>query len=339
MTKPALPEHSVLGTLIIPVAEVLVQRGIDANDVIAGLGIDPTNISNPEYRVPADVYLELMHNCEALTGDEAFGLYCAEALQPQVLHGLGLGWLASDTVYDGLRRLARFARLVASISDLHLEEQDDLVHLHLRRTVELDNFAYPGRDYGIGMVARMCRLNLGQYLTPVSIEMERPTPQNPALWESMLGTRVKFEKDRTCMTWSRSDIEHEVVTGDPALARVNDEQAEALIQSYTNNSLARQVVDKIIQRLPDGPPGQDIIASDLAVSNRTLQRKLKDEGVNFSELLQDCRMQLAKKYLRQGHKSVVETAYTLGFAEPSAFSRAFKRWTGRTPAEYRDSID
>ena len=92
-------------------------------------------------------------------------------------------------------------------------------------------------------------------------------------------------------------------------------------------------------RLPDGPPSQDLIAGDLAMSNRTLQRKLKDEDVNFSDLLQDCRMRLAKKYLRQDGKSIVEVSYTLGFAEPSAFSRAFKRWTDQTPAQYRDGSE
>ncbi len=337
MSSSSIPKHSVLGTVIIPVAETLQQRGIDASDVVGSVGIAPGDLANPEYRVSIYDFNELMRQCVELTGDEAIGLYCAEAMQPQVLHGLGLGWLASDTVYDGLRRLVRFARLIESAAELHLEEQDDLVHLHWHPVMEPENHVYAGRDFGVSMVARMCALNLGQYLTPVRIEIERPTPKEPNRWESMLGSHVIFESERTCMSWSRADIEHQIITGDPALARVNDEQAEALINSYINDSLSRQVVDKIIQRLPDGPPGQDRIANDLCMSSRTLQRKLKDEGANFSELLQDCRMQLAKKYLRQGKKSVVETSYTLGFAEPSTFSRAFKRWTGQTPAQYRDS--
>ncbi|MEH6637632.1 MAG: AraC family transcriptional regulator [Halioglobus sp.] len=338
MSASSIPKHSILGTLILPMAEILRQRGIEPEEVIRGVGIAPSDLANPEYRVSLKEFNELMRQCVELTGDEAIGLYCAEAMQPQVLHGLGLGWLASDTVYDGLRRLVRFSKLISSVSELHLEEQGDLVHLHLQRIMEPENYVFAGRDYGLSMVARMCSLNLGQYLTPVRIEIERPAPVEPARWESMLGAHVTFESDRTCMSWYRSDIEHQIVTGDPALARVNDEQAEALIRSFTDDSLSRLVVEKIIRRLPDGPPGQDLIAGDLFMSNRTLQRKLKEEGVNFSELLQDCRMQLAKKYLLQGNKSVVETSYTLGFAEPSAFSRAFKRWTGQSPAQYRDAV-
>ena len=72
------------------------------------------------------------------------------------------------------------------------------------------------------------------------------------------------------------------------------------------------------------------------MSNRTLQRKLKEEGVSFSHILQESRIQLAKSYLRQPNRSVIEVCYLLGFSEPSAFSRAFKRWTGDSPASYRD---
>ena len=77
-------------------------------------------------------------------------------------------------------------------------------------------------------------------------------------------------------------------------------------------------------------------AEALHISNRTLQRRLKSEGTSFMDLLQDTRLQLARKYLRQRSRSVVETSYLLGFSEPSTFSRAFKRWTGMAPAEFRD---
>ena len=96
-------------------------------------------------------------------------------------------------------------------------------------------------------------------------------------------------------------------------------------------------MDKIIEHLPDGPPNQQQIAQALHVSNRTLQRKLKNEGTSFMDLLQDTRLQLARKYLSHPNRSIVETAYMLGFSEPSTFSRAFKRWTGVAPADFRDS--
>ena len=174
---------------------------------------------------------------------------------------------------------------------------------------------------------------------PVQIQIERPQPREPERWEYMLSSRIEFDCVTTRISWSRADIMEPLVTGDPALARVNDEQTQAYLNSFMSRSTSREVVDKIVEKLPDGPPNQQQIASALHVSNRTLQRKLKDEGTSFMDLLQDTRLQLARKYLRQPSRSVVETSYLLGFSEPSTFSRAFKRWTGVAPAEFRDAAE
>ncbi len=329
-------EHSLLATFILPVAKALRQQGIEPLEIIESVGIDAAKAANPDWRVSHQAFNALMGRCVELTGDEAFGLLAAEQLAPQVLHGLGLAWLASDTVYDGLRRLVRFGKLVSTSVNLRLEEEGDLVNVYLGRNMEMDNFVYAGRDYGVGMIVRMCHLTLGEFLAPVRIEIERPTPDEPERWEYMLSTRVEFEAETTRICWSRSDILEPLVTGDPALARVNDDQTQAYLDSFLAQTTSREVVDKIVERLPDGPPSQQQIADAMHVSNRTLQRKLKDEGTSFMDLLQDTRLQLARKYLRQPNRSVVETAYLLGFSEPSTFSRAFKRWTGVAPVEFRD---
>jgi AraC-like DNA-binding protein len=339
MTSPSSLQHSMLSTLILPVTQALRQRGIDALEVLDEVGIDAGKLVNPDWRIPHVTFNTLMGRSVELTGDEAFGLYAAEQLRPQVLHGLGLAWLASDTVFDGLQRMVRFGKLMSTSTDLDLREEADLVHLYMGRNQELDNFVHAGRDYGVGFIVRMCNLTLGEFLAPVQIQIERPRPLEPQRWEYMLSSRVEFESEITRISWSRADIMEPLITGDPALARVNDEQTLTYLNSFLAQSTSRDVVDKIVEKLPDGPPNQQQIADALHVSNRTLQRKLKNEGTSFMDLLQDTRLQLARKYLRQRSRSVVETSYLLGFSEPSTFSRAFKRWTGVAPAEFRDSPD
>ena len=93
----------------------------------------------------------------------------------------------------------------------------------------------------------------------------------------------------------------------------------------------------IIERLPDGTPSQGNIAELLHVSMRSLQRRLNNENTNFKELLEGTRHELALRYIREQHRTIGEITYLLGFSEPSNFSRAFRRWTGMSPAEYRES--
>jgi AraC-like DNA-binding protein len=327
----------MLATFVMPVAQALRQLGADPLEVMEAVGIDLAKAANPDWRLSQEAFYELMARSVAETGEEAFGLVAAELLQPQALHGLGLAWLASDTVYDGLRRLVRFGHIVSTGVTLSLAEEGALVHLGLEDDMGVTEGVYPGRDYAVGIITRMCRLTVGDFLAPVIIGIARPPPRQPERWEYMLASRVAFGSDTTRVTWSRSDIEEPLATGDPVLARINDSQVQAYLDSCTLQSTSREVVDKIVERLPDGPPSQQQIAEALHVSNRTLQRKLREEGNTFKNLLQDARLQLAREYLGQPNRSVVETAYMLGFSEPSTFSRAFKRWTGMAPAEFRDS--
>jgi len=337
MTGKPSRQHSLLGTFILPIAKALRLNGLDPLEILHEVGIDAAKVANPEWRVPQLQFNRLMTRCVEATEDEAFGLVAAEQIQPQVLHGLGLAWLASDTVYDGLRRMVRFGQLITTAADLQMLEEGHLVHIDLGPFPANETPVYAKRDYAVGTVARMCALTLGDFLAPTSVQLDRPPPDNPERWESLLASRVDFGADHCRISWYGADIREPLVTGDPELARVNDEQTQAYLDSFLAQSTSRNVVDKIVERLPDGPPNQQQIAEALHVSNRTLQRKLKDEGTSFMGLLQDTRLQLARKYLRHPNRSVVETAYLLGFSEPSTFSRAFKRWTGMAPAEYRNA--
>jgi len=335
MNKRTSQEHSVISTVLLPIARVLRNRGYDPIQVMEDVGIDPAKIIRPDWRIPLQQFDSLLEHCVELTRDEAFGLHAGEELQPQALSGLGLGWLASDSVYEGLCRAVRFSRLVSSISDPRLIEGDEFIELQPWGADLIHKHCYTRQDFGVAMIVRMCQLNLGEFLSPVVIEMERPLPVNPEHWESLLACKVFFDCQQTSIKWSRADVQEKLPSGDPSLARINDEHAQAYIDSFVTDLLSRNVVHKIISRLPDGPPDQQQIASDLCVSNRTLQRKLKEEGTSYNDLLQDARMHLACKYLKYGHRSVVEVTYLLGFSEPSAFSRAFKRWTGESPAGYQ----
>lgn len=96
-----------------------------------------------------------------------------------------------------------------------------------------------------------------------------------------------------------------------------------------------QVRSSIIERLHDGTPNQETIAESMHVSLRSLQRRLNKEETNFKTLLETTRQELALHYIRETHRTLGEITYLLGFSEPSNFTRAFKRWTGKTPAEYR----
>jgi AraC-like DNA-binding protein len=330
-------EQSMLATFILPIAQALRSQGLDAMALVEEVGIDPAAVINPDRRVPIDSVHHLLARCVELSSDEAFGLVAAEHLQPQVLSGLGLAWLASDTVYDGLKRTVRFSSVLSTGVGMQLREDGDFVHLVMRRSAQIEQFAPAAADFAVGIIMRMCRLTLGEFIAPVKIRMQRPNPTNPARFESMLSSTIEFDCEETWLTFYLNDISAPLVTGDPALASANDAQTQAYLDRFNVQTTSRDVIGKIVEKLPDGPPSQQQIADSLHVSNRTLQRRLKEEGTSFMDLLQDTRLDLARNYLLQPTRSIVEISYLLGFSEPSTFSRAFKRWTGQAPTEFREN--
>ncbi len=341
---PMEKSSSILATMILPIAQALRLQGVDPMPLFEQADIDPAMVINPDRRIPLGKMQVLWRLVAEATGDEAFGLHAAEQLQPATLHGLGLAVLASSTIYDVLRRLVRFSRLFHTGLEFSLSERDEFVDLDIALSMELENeldgaSLHPlGEDFGVGIILVLCRLTLREYFTPIEVQCRRPEPENPDTFLAMVGCPIGFDSDRNRITFVKSDINEQLGTGNPELARVNDEQTETYLATFTRVSAARAVVGKIVEHLPDGPPSQKAIAEAMHVSNRTLQRKLKEEGTSFIDLLQDARLSLARKYLSQPQRSIVEIAYLLGFSEPSTFSRAFKRSTGQAPADYRAAV-
>lgn len=220
---------------------------------------------------------------------------------------------------------------------MQLHEDGEFVSLAMQRSSQIEVPAPAAADFAVGIIMRMCRLTMGEFIAPVKIRIQRPKPDDPARFESMLSSTIEFDCEETSLTFYLNDISVPLVTGDPALARANDAQTQAYLDRFSALKTSRDVIEKIVEKLPDGPPTQQQIADSLHVSNRTLQRRLKEEGTSFMDLLQDTRLDLARDYLLQPARSIVETSYLLGFSEPSTFSRAFKRWTGQAPTEFRQT--
>lgn len=127
-------------------------------------------------------------------------------------------------------------------------------------------------------------------------------------------------------------------SANPVIAKQNDEIVQATIDKFKTDSFSTKVSQLILLSLKDGEPNKELIASQLAMSGRSLQRKLEAEGTTFSNLLKNVRMKLASKYLADESKSLLQVSELLGFSDPSNFSRAFKLWFEQTPLQFKKNL-
>jgi AraC-like DNA-binding protein len=326
---------TTLSSVAALIAQTLLSRGCDPAPLLAAAAINREDCGNPNVRIPTIKMQKLWRLAVAATGDPAFGLAVARQFQPAALHGLGFSWLASDTLHDALGRLVKYSRLINMLPDFRLEDGRDTVELIISLPDPGPDFVHAATDAALAIFLRMCQLTAGTGVMPVHTAMQRPEPVDKTAYEEMFGPSIEYAAPAYRLCFDTALVNTRLPTAQPELARLNDQTVIDYLARYDRNSLTMQVRAKIIEGLPEGRPSQGDIAQTLHTSLRSLQRKLKDEATSFKDLLNETQQELALQYIRDTSRSIGEITYLLGFSEPSNFTRAFKRWTGKSPGEFR----
>jgi AraC-like DNA-binding protein len=224
---------------------------------------------------------------------------------------------------------------VTTVAEMKLEESDAHFAFRIHPLIARSSVPYEAVDAGLATFVRMCRMSYGEDFNPLRVVTQRSEFDNPARYEEYFCAPVEYSAPDNVLYFSKDSLEAHLPTANPRLARVNDQVITEYLARFDKGSTAMRVRAKLIDLLSAGHVTQQDVAESLHMSLRTLQRKLADEKTSYKDILDQTRRELANQYLRQGCLSVSEVTYLLGFSEPSNFARAFKRWTGCTPSEFR----
>ena len=189
----------------------------------------------------------------------------------------------------------------------------------------------------MAVVVKAFRLLGGDHWTPQAIQFAHEEPADTSEHLRVFGCRPSFDRDANAVVVERNFVERLVPAADLKLYRVLKQHAEHILNDVPRETDFRADVRRAIaEAMRDGDPRLARVAAKLAMSPRTLQRRLDEEGVIFKALVDDTRLRFALGYLRHGGHTLTEIAFLLGYSEVSALNRAFKRWTGVTPSGYRE---
>jgi AraC-like DNA-binding protein len=325
--------RSTLATWSAALLRAVEARGADANAIARELGIDRSALG-VDARVPRETLSRLWTLAVAATGDPALGLDAPRHASQTTFHALGYAVLASATLKDAFERLVRYRRLVGDVLSLRIVELGD------RYRFEIDVSADPGVPYhAVDAIASMCArqarvLHRPRVCNPLLVTFARPEPFDVTPYSEAFRAPVRFGAEVNALEYARADVEDPLSAGNAELARGNDEVLVRFLARLEQARVATRVQQALLETLPDGAPSKSAIAKKLGMSARNLQRHLADEGTTFKDVLNDARADLARTYVQEQRLSVTEIAFVLGFADTSAFSRAFKRWTGMSPRDW-----
>ncbi len=329
-------DSTVIGSWAIVIARTLEAYGCDSHKLFAEAGIDLDAANDPEVRFPTSNINRIWKLAVKATGDPCFGLNVAERVLPTTFHALGYSLWASSTLRSVFQRLVRYYRLVADAAELTIEKNE--TDSRLVAYVLFPGLAYETQDAGVACIVTICRVLYKPDFHPISIALTRPEPETPHKFREFFNAPVRFSAGEIAIVMRNDDLDAPLPGSNPELAQYNDQVAMECLARLDRERIVTQVYAQLIKQLPAGEPTEEKIAQALHMSLRSLQRKLNEEGTSYRGILDNTRAELAAGYLKQSHLSLSEIAFLLGFSDSSNFSRAFKRWTGLAPTNYRATL-
>jgi AraC-like DNA-binding protein len=320
--------------------ELAVRRGADAGALSAQAGLTLSDLENPDARVPFAVFKALMRSGKALSGEPALGLLFGASSPMQKVSIVGLAAYAAETVAEALAQLNRFGRLVVEAEGLDRGDRFALVRRDGATWLEdhrADPNAFP--ELTESTWARFVREF--SHFHPdrpyvKAIHVTHPAPGHAAVYPAVLGAPVTFNSDRNALLVEDDWPEWRIGRPNRYVFGVFSERAATLLKSLEDSASLRARIERaVIPILHTGETGMERIARKVGLSRPTLYRRLRDEGVRYEDLLDELRARMARHYLEADKVSLAEAAYLTGFSDPSAFSRAYLRWTGQRPGATR----
>ena len=325
-------QNSILGTCVKVMGRALDAAGCNGPALLAQAGFDSKDLDGPDARAPLRKTGRLWKYALAATGDPAFGVKLAQHYTYTTFHSLGYGMSASSTLKEAFERAQRYFRVVSDAVVFRFTRDADEYCFILEPTTEVPAESI---DALVGIFLRMCRLLAGRDCAPLSIELCRPQPAVIHEFERSWRAPIQFGAARNCLSFAREIVERRLDSGNPELAQVSDVISARYLARLERFNIEAQVRELLTERLSHNEPTQGDIARRLNMSARTLQRKLSDSGTTFKEILDETRHDLALAYLSASEFNVGEITQRLGFSSSSSFTRAFRRWTGLSPSDWR----
>jgi AraC-like DNA-binding protein len=328
--------YSHLATATNILWKLIEANGHDPEALYRDVGIDPGLLNKPGARVPSALVNRIWAKATEIIDDPCFSMKAHKYWHPSYLHALGYAWLASHTLREAINRFVRYLRVVSEKPFLKLKEDPDgftlifgFEHLGMRIPAQI--------DMGMAIAIHMCRLNYGEDLKPIAVNVVHAEPSCAEKYFAFFKAPVQFSADRDSITLSFPDVDKYLIGANPQLARLNDQVMIEYLAKLDKDNIVDRVTAVIIDMLPSGGVADEKVAEQLNMSVRSLQRRLKEARTTFRTLLEAVRKDLAATYVRDPDIELGEVAFLLGFSDQSAFSRAFKRWTGCSPSEARKS--
>ena len=334
-SPPSLDRRTSAAFWVAGIAEALVAERLDVPGLFGEAGLDIEALRDPDARFATEQVSLLWELAVARSGDGAIGLAGACRAKPGHFGVVAYPMMSAPDLLGVLQRIVRYIAIVSDAAAVTLRRRGDghRLALHLNpgsRPVPHQRFAFD-----LLLFLSFCRWITGAELKPVGVELSHPDDRSAPAFAAAFGCAPRFGTAENSIIFSQADASRPLPTAHRGLSPLHDRMAAEHLQRIAGAQFRPRARAEIARRLSDGAPSRGTIARALAASERTLHRRLSEEGTSFQRLVDEIRRELAEDHLARRDLSIADIVYLLGFRDQGSFFRAAQRWFGVTPRQYR----
>jgi AraC-like DNA-binding protein len=318
--------------------DAISAAGGDADRILQNVGLKRSALANADGFIAVQTFSRVLEDAAIAAADECFGLHFGEQFDPKDIGALAYVVVHSPTIGMAIENIERYLHIHNNAARVSFSIEGERGYF---RYGSVQGDIAPGRqhsEYSMAVAFKTFRIMTGADWVPQEIRFAHDSPVQTSEHVRLFGCPVRFGCASNALVVERGFGQRWVSSADPKLYRVLKQHVERILRDMPReNDLVGAVRRAIAQSLADGNTALAHVAAILAMSPRTLERRLKEDGVIYRDLVMDTRRRFALEYLRDPNRALSEVAFLLGYSEVSAFNRAFKRATGSTPSQYRES--
>jgi AraC-like DNA-binding protein len=342
MSEPAEhpPVTSYIGNAL-GVAKTLDTYGLDGAAVLAEVGLDVNSTPSFDARVPGNVVHEALIRHIPGDIDERFGLRFARYINPINYHAFGVMLTSSTTLRAFCQRLQRYYAYVNTADVIEFQENGELVYRQMVAPEFVDETfeLLLHESAWAATMLKMARAVSTPEFAPEAVKFSFAEPANhSADFADYFRCPIEYGAPCTALCFNPLDLDKPLPGGNAELARHSEQLVFNYLKGFTEVEVVNAARMALFELLPRGDFALSTLAESLEMVEEALSAELKANGTTYQQLLGDTRRELAEEYIVRSDLSVNEIAYMLGFSDCSNFARSFRRWTGKSPSDYRESL-
>jgi AraC-like DNA-binding protein len=315
--------------------KTLEDAGLNTADVCRACGIKAVILEDVNARIPRSQLLHLWLQTARRLPDPHLGIHLGERARPRAANVVTYLAMSSHTLREALERFIRYQRILDEGSGVQLTDAGAQTFIRIQFGSRELPATCDEIEYWSVLLLKYGRWIAGFDLPLREVRFSHPAPEDTSEHDRIFGCRLCFDAAESGLLIDSAELDRPSLHANPEVARTHERFADDCLTRLDDCSLKRQLRELLSTVLERGPRDLQTAATTLHIGMRTLQRRLRDEGTSYRQVVDELRRDIALSRLAKTDAPIEEITYLIGFSELSPFYRAFRRWTGKTPVEYR----